>query len=141
MFAALLLTRPLVVLDAGQAIVDVPFLALVLAAMLAEARHPRTGYAVPVLLGLAGLLRPEAWLLGVAWAAWALPVRRDRLRVAAATLAAPLLWLAFDLVATGDPLHSLHGTQALAAQLERPRDLDTALRSTPATCASRSPSR
>ena len=71
LFAALLLTRPLLVLEAGQAVIDIPFLALVLAAMIAEARHPRSGYAVPVLLGLAGLLRPEAWLLAVAWAAWA----------------------------------------------------------------------
>ena len=60
------------------------------------------------------------------------PVRRDRVALAVAALAAPLLWMAFDLVATGDPLHSLHGTQALAEQLERPRELDTALRSAPA---------
>jgi hypothetical protein len=125
LFAALLLTRPLLVLEAGQAVIDIPFLAFVLAAMTAEARNPRTGYAVPVLLGLAGLLRPEAWLLAVAWAAWA---RRPS---AAIALAAPLLWIAFDLAATGDPLHSLHGTQALAAELERPRELETALRTTP----------
>ncbi len=125
LFAALLLTRPLLVLEAGQAVIDIPFLALVLAAMTAEARNPRTGYAVPVLLGLAGLLRPEAWLLAVAWAAWA---RRPS---AAIALAAPLLWIAFDFAATGDPLHSLHGTQALAAELERPRELETALRTTP----------
>ncbi|RKQ91354.1 hypothetical protein C8N24_1176 [Solirubrobacter pauli] len=184
LFAALLLTRPLLVLEAGQAIIDVPFLALVLAAMLAEVRRPRTGWAVPVLLGLAGLLRPEAWLLAVAWAVWAGWPRRDeraapargagrderaapargagrderaaserlapapavgrgrparalapasrRVALALAALAAPVVWLACDLVATGDPLHSLHGTQALAEQLGRPRELDTALRSTPA---------
>jgi hypothetical protein len=131
LFAALLLTRPLLVLEAGQAVIDVPFLALVLAAMLAEARRPRTGWTVPVLLALAGLLRPEAWLLAIAWAAWALPVRADRVAVVAAAFAAPLLWVAFDFAATGDPLHSLHGTQDLAAQLERPRELDTALRATP----------
>ena len=75
---------------------------------------------MPVLLGVAGLLRPEAWLLALAWAAWALPVRRDRAAVVAAALAAPLLWIAFDLAATGDPLHSLHGTQALAAAARAP---------------------
>jgi len=131
LFAALLLTRPLLVLEAGQAIIDVPFLALVLAAMTAEARRPRTGWAVPVLLGLAGLLRPEAWPLAIAWALWAGLVRRDRFALAAAALAAPLVWMALDLVATGDPLHSLHGTRALAEQLGRPRELDTAFRSTP----------
>jgi hypothetical protein len=131
LFAALLLTRPLLVLEAGQAVTDVPFLALVLAAMAVEARRPRTGWTVPVLLGLAGLLRPEAWLLAVAWALWAARVRRDRLALAVAALAAPVLWAAFDLAATGNPLHSLHSTQALAAQLGRPREVDTALRSTP----------
>jgi len=131
LFAALLLTRPLLVLEAGQAVIDVPFLALVVGAMAVEARRPRSGWTVPVLLGLAGLLRPEAWLLGVVWALWAAQVRTDRLALAAAALAPPALWALFDLAATGDPLHSLHGTQALAAQLGRPRELDTALRSTP----------
>ncbi len=131
LFAALLLTRPLLVLEAGQAVTDVPFLALVLAAMAVEARRPRTGWTVPILLGLAGLLRPEAWLLAIAWALWAARTRRDRPALAAAALAAPVLWVAFDLAATGNPLHSLHSTQALAVQLGRPRELDTALRSTP----------
>jgi len=131
LFAALLLTRPLLVLEAGQAVIDVPFLALVVAAMAHEARRPRSGWTVPVLLGLAGLLRPEAWLLGLAWAVWAAQVRADRLALAAAALAPPVLWALSDWAATGDPLHSLHGTQALAAQLGRPRELDTALRSTP----------
>lgn len=131
LFAALLLTRPLLVLEAGQGVIDIPFLALVVAAMAVEARHPRRGWAVPVLLGLAGLLRPEAWLLGIAWGLWAAHVRTDRLALAVAALAPPVLWALFDLAATGDPLHSLHGTQALAVQLGRPRELDTALRSTP----------
>jgi hypothetical protein len=131
LFAALLLTRPLLVLEAGQAVIDVPFLALVLAAMAVEARRPRAGWTVPVLLGLAGLLRPEAWLLAIVWALWAGRVRRDRPALAAAALAAPALWAAFDLAATGNPLHSLHSTQALAVQLGRPREVETALRSTP----------
>ena len=131
LFAALLLTRPLLVLEAGQAVVDVPFLALVLAAMAVEARRPRTGWTVPALLALAGLLRPEAWLLAIAWALWAAPVRHDRVALAAAALAAPVLWAAFDLAATGKPLHSLHSTQSLAVQLGRPRDFEVAVRSTP----------
>jgi len=131
LFAVVLLTRPLLVLEAGQAVIDVPFLALVLGAMVVEVRRPRTGWAVPALLAAAGLLRPEAWLLAGAWALWAAQVRRDRPALAAAALAAPLIWVASDLLATGDPLHSLHGTQALAVQLGRPRELDTALRSTP----------
>ena len=132
LFALLLLTRPLLVLETGQAVIDVPFLALVVAAMLAEARRPRSGWTVPILLFAAGLLRPEAWLLGLAWAAWAMADRRDRLALAAAAVAAPVLWMALDLASTGDPLHSLHGTQELAEQLARPRELDTALQAAPA---------
>lgn len=131
LFALLLLTRPLLGLEAGQSVIDVPFLALVVAAMLAEARRPRSGWTVPALLALAGLLRPEGWLLGFAWAAWAATARQDRVALAAAALAAPVAWMLVDLAATGDPLHSLHGTQELAEQLARPRDLDTALQTTP----------
>ncbi len=34
--------------------------------------------------------------------------------------AAPALWVLFDLLLTGDPLHSLTGTQALAEELGPP---------------------
>ena len=47
--------------------------------------------------------------------------------LAALALAAPALWLLSDLVVTGDPLHSLHGTRELASALERPRGAGTAL--------------
>ena len=57
-FAAILVTRGLLVRETQQAIVDVPFLALVLAALVEEARRPREGLRVPLLLCLAGLLRP-----------------------------------------------------------------------------------
>jgi hypothetical protein len=130
LFAAVLLTRPLLALETGQAVIDVPFLALVLAALLLEARG---GRGVPVLLLAAGLLRPEAWLLGLAYLAWSLPRRPadERVRTAAIVLAAPVAWALFDLIATGDPLHSLHGTQALAEQLQRPRTLATAVDAEP----------
>ena len=59
-------------------------------------------------------------------------MRRERLALGAAAVAAPVLWMALDLVSTGDPLHSLHGTQELAEQLARPRELDTALQAAPA---------
>lgn len=48
--------------------VDLPTVALAAWAAVLEARRPRRGAAVLVLLGLAGLLRPEAWLLaGLYW--------------------------------------------------------------------------
>src|SRR5919202_3766099 len=48
--------------------VDLPAVALVVWAAVLEARRPRRGAAVLALLGLAGLLRPEAWpFLAVYW--------------------------------------------------------------------------
>ena len=129
LFAALLLTRPLLVAETRQAIVDVPFLAVVLAAGWLLVRGPRTRPAVPVLLAIAGLLRPEAWALSLGW--W-LYARRGEWRWLALALAAPVLWAAMDLAVTGDPLHSLHGTRALAEELGRPRNTGTALSAAPA---------
>jgi hypothetical protein len=128
-FALLLVTRGLLVRETQQAIVDVPFLALVTAALVAELRHPRLGLHVPLLLFAAGLLRPEAWLLGAAWLVWAAQGRPLRALVAPALViaAAPFLWCLQDLAVTGDPLYSLNGTRELAADLGRPTEFDTAL--------------
>ena len=53
---------------------DIPFAALVIGAVLLEAQRSRRGVPVLALLALAGLLRPEAWLLaGVYWL-WLAPV-------------------------------------------------------------------
>ena len=125
--AVAILTRQLIVAETGQALVDLPFLALVVAALAHEAGRPREGATVPVLLGLAGLLRPEAWALGAAYAVY----RRDA-RVAAVLVAAPLAWAAMDLWATGDALHSLHGTRDLGVALDRPRSAGTAFTLAPA---------
>jgi hypothetical protein len=133
LFATLVATRSLVVGETLWAGVDVPFLALVVWAGALEAARPRRGGAVFGLLALAGLLRPEAWLLAGAYWLYLLPSRdsRERARGAVWVLAAPLAWSMMDLVATGDPLHSLHGTQELGALLERPRDFDTAIEAMP----------
>jgi hypothetical protein len=81
---------------------------------------------VLALLGLAGLLRPEAWLFAAAYWFWLYPARdwAGRVRLGALALAAPLVWMASDLLVTGDALWSLHGTTELAGQLERPTGLD-----------------
>ncbi len=96
------------------------------------------------LLVPAGLLRPEAWLFaGVYWLYLAFepsgPMGR-RLRLygremrpvgdrwsgragwrgaGLARLAAPVLWVLFDWITTGDPLYSLTGTQETVETLER----------------------
>src|SRR5437868_6476050 len=61
--AALLFVTRVPVLSYGvRAYVDIPYLLLILGALLVESRRPRAGAPVLALLALAGLLRPEAWL-------------------------------------------------------------------------------
>src|SRR3954469_7276031 len=86
-----------------RAYVDIPYVALVLGAILAEARGSRPRVVLS-LLALAGLLRPEAWLFSLAYVAWR---REPGLLVLA--LSAPALWFLHDWVFAGDPLHSLTG--------------------------------
>jgi hypothetical protein len=118
--AAIVLTRRPVLDFGARAYVDVPYLVLVLGALLVETRRRRAGAPVLALLGLAGLLRPEAWLFSVMYLAWMwrAPRSRDPWLVVLAA-AAPLLWALSDLVITGNPLHSLTGTRGNAETLER----------------------
>jgi hypothetical protein len=119
-------------LYAARAYVDEPFLALVLWAGALEAERSARGAeagraglggrAVWILLILAGLLRPEAWLLGGAywlWLSWR--ARRPLWRILALPLIAPVIWCAVDALVTGDPLFSLHSTSDLADELNRTR--------------------
>jgi hypothetical protein len=115
-------------LYAARAYVDVPFLAIVLWAAAVEARLPRRGRPVMALLAVAGLLRPEAWVLAGAywlWCAWPLSpsVRGLSLDLLALAALAPLVWAGVDLSVTGDPLFSLHATSDLADELNRNRGL------------------
>jgi hypothetical protein len=136
-------------LYAARAYVDVPFLALVLWAAALEARAPRRGRAVMALLAVAGLLRPEAWVLGGLywlWCCWpeahrvspattygparaSTGARRPRLDLLALAVAAPVAWALVDLWVTCDPLFSLHATSDLADELNRNRGLGDVPRS------------
>jgi hypothetical protein len=109
-------------LYAARAYVDMPFLALVVWAASMEARSPRRGVPVMAVLAVAGLLRPEAWVLAGAYWLWCGWRRFDLLVLAAA---APVLWCLVDLVVTGDPLFSLHSTSDLADELNRNRGLSS----------------
>ncbi len=119
--ALILLTRLDFPFFAARGYVDVPYLALVTWAAALEAERPRRGTAVWVLLALAGLLRPEAWVLAGLYAIW-LGWRADwaqRARYVAYAAVAPVIWAVTDLIVTGDPMFSLNYTTRSAALLGR----------------------
>ena len=120
--AAIIITRVPILSFGIRGYVDLPTAALVVWAVVLEVRRPFRGAPVLILLGLAGLLRPEAWLYaGVYWF-WLVTRAPDRSRIRQWTvlaLAAPVIWLLSDLLITGNPLHSLTGTHDLASQLNR----------------------
>jgi hypothetical protein len=131
--ALIFLTRVPLLSYGVRAYVDIPYLLLVLSALLVESRRRRAGAPVLVLLALAGLLRPEAWALsGLYWLyvmGWRLldgkphaggPANiRSAAALTALAAAAPLVWLLSDLAVTGDPLWSLTNTRHTAQTLER----------------------
>jgi hypothetical protein len=143
--ALILLTRVPVLSYGVRAYVDIPYLLLVLCAVLVEARRRRAGAPVLALLALAGLLRPEAWVFsGLYWLylmgltpSWAYSSVRDRslhtrevagsklctrgavVRLALLAAAAPLVWVASDWLVTGHPLWSLTNTRHTAETLDR----------------------
>ena len=123
--ALVVLTRAAILRDAVLVYLDVTFAALIVGAVLLEVQRRRRGWPVLAVLFVAGLLRPEAWVLGLLYVAylWRGLERGDRVRYVALALAAPVIWLVGDAIITGDPLHSLHGTAALAEENERRRSL------------------
>ncbi|MDQ3767968.1 MAG: hypothetical protein M3370_00595 [Actinomycetota bacterium] len=122
--AALIITREPILSYGLRAYVDLPYIALVLGALLIETRRPRAGWPVLALLALAGLLRPEAWLFSAAYVGWLWwRARREGARswIVLLPLAAagPVLWALTDLALTGNPLFSLTETRAGAEELGR----------------------
>jgi hypothetical protein len=126
--AAIVLTRAPFLSNGLRAYIDLPYIALCLAALLVEAKRPRAGWPVLALLALAGLLRPEAWLFaGVYWLYLAYTAdRSDRSRakrelapLAALAIAGPVLWALFDWITTGSPTYSWTGTKETVETLER----------------------
>jgi hypothetical protein len=112
-------------LYAVRAFVDIPFLAAVVwAGALGVGRwvlRPPDRSAVPAmsLLAVAGLLRPEAWVLAALWWLWTVRDASPRSRAWLTVLAgaAPALWLLSDVIVTGDALFSFHRTSSLADEL------------------------
>jgi len=156
--ALIVLTRAPFLSNGLRAYVDVPYIALVLGALVVETKKPRAGWPVLSLLALAGLLRPEAWGFSIAYLAYfvlwperspaglreetRMPLERADtqnaglirpafvrargilvsprgLSLIALTLAAPILWVLFDGITTGNFLYSLTGTQETVDTLQR----------------------
>jgi hypothetical protein len=123
--AVLVLTRFDFGFLAARGYIDIPYMALVMWAAVLEARQPRRGTAVLVLLAAAGMLRPEAWVLAGLywlWVAWK-ATWRQRIVYAALAALGPLVWTATDFIVTGDPLFSLLYTSGSAEDLGRQRTL------------------
>ncbi len=137
------LTRVPVLSYGVRAYADLPYVLLALWALLIETRRRRAGVPVLVVLALAGLLRPEAWAfsglywLYLAWPSLAWPSsltgssrhpdpprsRRELAWLALLAACAPLVWVASDLLVTGQPLWSLTNTRHTATALGRAKGI------------------
>ncbi len=116
--AVLVITRFDFPFLAARGYIDPWYLALVVWAAVLELRRPRRGWSVLVLLALAAMLRPEAWVLAglyVLWAGWRAswggasdtpPSRRW----------APSCGSLTDFAVTGNPTFSFTGTSELAGR-------------------------
>lgn len=138
-FAALIMLTRVAVLSYGpRAYIDIPYLLLVLSALLVETRRRRAGAPVLALLAIAGLLRPEAWffsglywlyLVGltprlalVSWKERKFPrpaLTRSKILLTLLGASAPLVWVLSDLAITGHLLWSLTNTRHTAETLHR----------------------
>jgi hypothetical protein len=127
--AALMCTRLDFGFLAARGYIDIPYLAMVVWAAALEAERKRRGLPVLVLLGMASLMRPEAWLLiGLYWLWLAIDLEAGWTRrawTAAVAAIGPITWAAVDKIVTGDALYSLHSTSALAEDLGRAKGLSS----------------
>ena len=134
--ALILLTRVEVLSYGTRAYIDIPYLLLVLSALLVETRRRRAGGPVLILLALAGLLRPEAWAFSFLYWLYLVGGCHDACAQASATTnharapaqlvwlavlgaSAPVVWVASDWLVTGHPLWSLTNTRHTAETLDR----------------------
>jgi hypothetical protein len=134
--ALLVLTRAPFLSNGLRAYVDLPYIALVLAALVVETKRARAGWPVLALLAVAGLLRPEAWLFSAVYIAYLLlepdpargrfALRRrpdvdggELLSLVALAASGPILWGIFDLITAGDLLYSFTGTRDTVESLQR----------------------
>jgi hypothetical protein len=122
--ALVILSRPTLQRNAMIGYQDIAFAALVVWALLLEVRRPRRGWPVLAILAVAGLMRPDGWVLSGLYVLWLWPRLEPRRRAALASLVlvAPLVWAAQDWLVTGNPIHSFQGTSELAGETGRRRE-------------------
>jgi hypothetical protein len=131
--ALLLLSRFFVESLAAEGYLDISYIALIVWAIVLEVEHRRRGAPVLLMLGAAGLLRPDAWVLAGAYWLW-LFIGPDRprsrwLRYLPLAALGPVIWVATDWIVTGQPLYSLTSTAGLAQELERTQGFSAVLSS------------
>src|SRR5215212_3277186 len=130
---AVMVTRTDMQLLALRAMFDLPFYLMIFGAALLELRRPRCGWPVLLVLAVAGLLRPEAWLLAGAYWLYLTPTtpRPLLVRYALLVVAAPLIWMASDLIVTGEPFYSLTSTREVSGEFGRNRGVFDAIGNIP----------
>jgi dolichyl-phosphate-mannose-protein mannosyltransferase len=127
--AVLFLTRPHLLEMAHHGEPDVLAVAAVAWAAVVALEWPARRTLVLVLLAVAGLFRPEAWLLALLYAGWQARgrPRREQATLALLAVAGPALWALTDLLLTGDPLLSFLRTRDRTVLLARETGLPAAL--------------
>jgi hypothetical protein len=106
---------------AARGYIDIAYMAFVVWAAVLEARRPRRGTPVFLMLGIAGMLRPEAWLMAAlywVWVSWRASWG-ERVTFAALASLGPAVWVGSDWIVTGQPLYSLTYTSNFAEELGR----------------------
>jgi hypothetical protein len=88
--------------------------AFVVWAALLEVRTPRRGWPVFVLLGLAGLIRPEVWLFAAAYWVWiAIGSLRRAVLLLPLVALGPAVWIVWDLATSQTFLGSVGTAEGL----------------------------
>src|SRR5436190_2883254 len=128
-----MLTRTDLEFFALRGVVDIWFLFFIFTAAALEVHRPRRGMPVMLLLTLAGLLRPEAWVLAGIYVLWLFPQKglRGIWPYVLLAAAAPVIWVAWDWIVTGKPLYSLTSTRETAGEFKRDRGVIEAIKLVP----------
>ena len=104
---------------------DVTAFAMTVWASVLVAERPQRGVAPLILVGIAGLQRPEVWLLSAAYWLYLAVSLRDLRRMAELTFlaAAPVAcWVGFDLIVSGGADRSLNQIRAVGVTVDNGKE-------------------